>query len=131
MDKVSIYAWTDSQVTLHWIQGHSSRWKPFVANRVLPIQTNLSGVSWHHVPITSNPADLVNRGIDTADLQTSYLWWHGLCWLNSDEASRSTPPSTRSHIDNVETELRKISTVLVVQLPLLDCLIDKFSRFLL
>ena len=30
----SVYAWSDSQITLAWIRRPSSRWKVFVANRV-------------------------------------------------------------------------------------------------
>ncbi|XP_025266336.1 uncharacterized protein LOC112638561 [Camponotus floridanus] len=33
--------WSDSRVTLQWIEGHASRWKTFVANRVSHIQTKL------------------------------------------------------------------------------------------
>jgi hypothetical protein len=39
--KCPITAWSDSQVALAWIQGHPSRWKTFVANRVSYIQTSL------------------------------------------------------------------------------------------
>lgn len=30
--------WTDSMIAFHWIRGSASRWKPFVANRVMEIQ---------------------------------------------------------------------------------------------
>jgi len=33
--------WSDFKVTLHWIQGHASRWKTYVANRVSRIQQQL------------------------------------------------------------------------------------------
>lgn len=33
-----IFLWSDSRIILHWIQGHASRWKSFVANRVATIQ---------------------------------------------------------------------------------------------
>ena len=34
-----IVCWTDNSSTLHWIRGSASQWKPFVANRVIEIQS--------------------------------------------------------------------------------------------
>ena len=36
-----IVCWTDNSLTLHWIRGAASQWKPFVANRVTEIQSLL------------------------------------------------------------------------------------------
>nr|XP_012221303.1 PREDICTED: uncharacterized protein LOC105671592 [Linepithema humile] len=57
-----VYLWSDSQVTLHWIQGHSSRWKTYVANRVSQIQELLPEARWQHVLGRDNPADCASRG---------------------------------------------------------------------
>ncbi|XP_011859616.1 PREDICTED: uncharacterized protein LOC105557081 [Vollenhovia emeryi] len=53
-----ILAWSDSQVTLCWIRGDVTRWKPFVANRVSEIIELLSANRWNYVkgpkiPLTS------------------------------------------------------------------------------
>lgn len=37
LQHVPIHLWTDSTVTLTWIQGHSSRWKDYVRNSVTAI----------------------------------------------------------------------------------------------
>lgn len=37
------YLWSDSTVTLQWIQGHAFKWKTFVANRVFLIQEKNTG----------------------------------------------------------------------------------------
>ena len=37
-DSATVSCWTDSMIVLGWIKGEASRWKPFVANRVLEIQ---------------------------------------------------------------------------------------------
>ncbi|XP_034946640.1 uncharacterized protein [Chelonus insularis] len=85
--------WTDSSVTLTWIQSHSSRWKEFVRNRVLAIQ-DLTPISvWRFVPGKQNPADCAPRGISISQLQKHPLWWTGPQWLTADESSWPTQSS--------------------------------------
>ncbi|XP_025270818.1 uncharacterized protein LOC105254545 [Camponotus floridanus] len=52
-----VILWSDSKVALFWIQGHASRWKTYVANRVAHIQQQLPEAQWRHVPGRENPAD--------------------------------------------------------------------------
>lgn len=75
------FTWTDSMITLAWIQGDASRWKTFVANRVAEIHRLLPSQSWHHVPSEENPADLISRGTDPVIIKGHDLWWHGPKWL--------------------------------------------------
>jgi len=60
---VPVYLWTDSMVTLGWIQGYASRWKTYVANRVAEIQSLVPTASWNHLPGKFNPADCASRGL--------------------------------------------------------------------
>ncbi|XP_011174462.3 uncharacterized protein LOC105206677 [Solenopsis invicta] len=78
-----IYAWSDSMVVLHWLRGDTSRWKPFVYNRVAEILEILPASQWNHVKGSENPADLISRGATPAQLKDSSLWWNGLEWLLS------------------------------------------------
>ena len=80
---VSVTCWTDSTIALGWIQGESSRWKPFVVNRVREIQDLTSPSDWHHCPGVDNPADIISRGSSGSELATSLLWWKGPQWLGS------------------------------------------------
>jgi len=75
--------WSDSQVVLHWI--HSARKLPtFVVNRVKYIkETNFSDVKY--CPTGDNPADLLTRGISTAELISSELWMNGPPWLTTGD----------------------------------------------
>ncbi|XP_043467543.1 uncharacterized protein LOC122501846 [Leptopilina heterotoma] len=71
----SIFCWSDSQIVLSWLQGHPSRWKPFVANRISEIHLILKDVSWSHVCSEHNPADCATRGFKVEELRNSTLWW--------------------------------------------------------
>ncbi|XP_024888844.1 uncharacterized protein LOC112465504, partial [Temnothorax curvispinosus] len=80
------FLWSDSQVTLKWIQGHASRWKTYVANRVARIQQRLPDAQWRHVPGRDNPADCASRGIAPGKLLEHPLWWTGPAWLCEDRS---------------------------------------------
>ncbi|XP_025995265.1 uncharacterized protein LOC113004887 [Solenopsis invicta] len=77
-----IYAWSDSMVVPHWLRGDTSRWKPFVYNRVAEILEILPASQWNHVKSSENPADLISRGATPAQLKDSSLW-NGPEWLLS------------------------------------------------
>ncbi|XP_077280506.1 uncharacterized protein LOC143907537 [Temnothorax americanus] len=81
-----IFLWSDSKVTLHWIRGHASRWKTYVANRVAHIQQKLPDAQWQHVPGRDNPADCASRGITPGELLDHPLWWTGPAWLREDRS---------------------------------------------
>ena len=72
----SVVCWTDSMVTLHWIRGQSSCWKPFVANRVAEIQSTWDPEYWKYCPSNENPADLLIRGLTCGDMISSALCWN-------------------------------------------------------
>ncbi|KAL6421401.1 hypothetical protein ACFW04_011794 [Cataglyphis niger] len=68
-----IYFFSDSKITLHWIQGH--------------IQLLLPEAQWRHIPARNNPVDCASRGIAPSELACHHLWWTGLSWLVKDELS--------------------------------------------
>jgi hypothetical protein len=78
-----VSAWTDSTVTLAWIQSHPRRWNRFVANRVTEIQDRVPSSSWGHVAGLENPADCPSRGMEPSSLINSHLWWNGPQWLQN------------------------------------------------
>ncbi|XP_025268215.1 uncharacterized protein LOC112639179 [Camponotus floridanus] len=104
LPSTSVYLWSDSRVVLHWIKGHASRWKTYVANRVSLIQQRLPEAQWRHVPGQDNPADCASRGITPRDLLNHPLWWNGPAWLlkdqslwpdSNDQTSIENAPETR------------------------------------
>ena len=38
---------------------------------------------WNHCPGADNPPDLLSRGIDCRQWETSVLWWNGPKWPTS------------------------------------------------
>jgi len=45
----ALYVWSDASVVLSWIKAHSSKWEPFVANRVIAIQDLVPARKWRYV----------------------------------------------------------------------------------
>ncbi|XP_054729181.1 uncharacterized protein LOC129238173 [Anastrepha obliqua] len=80
-----LFAWTDSTITLAWLQAHPSRWVTFIANRVADIQEVLPPECWNHVRSEQNPADCASRGITPSELLRHQLWWAGPIFLKSTE----------------------------------------------
>ncbi|XP_043464547.1 uncharacterized protein LOC122499986 [Leptopilina heterotoma] len=98
------YYWSDSQIVLSWLQGHPSRWKPFVANRVSEIHSLAKEIPWRHVPSKDNPADCATRGFTVDELHNSTLWWHGPPWLL--KSPENWPASTQIPNPNIDLESR-------------------------
>ena len=79
--------WSDSMDVIYWIQGHSRRLKPFVANRVAEIQRKSDPAQWRHVPGEQNPADDATRGLDLKSLSAKSRWFQGPAFLHEGETS--------------------------------------------
>ena len=77
---IPVHIWADSQITLYWIQS-SKKLPQFVAHRVTEINCLTPSASWKYCPSGDNPADLLTRGVNFQQLQSSSLWLHGPTWL--------------------------------------------------
>ncbi|GBM30585.1 hypothetical protein AVEN_27619-1 [Araneus ventricosus] len=84
-DIKKVFCWSDSTIVLHWIKGSASKYKQFVANRVIEIQETTDPISWRHCSGKHNPADVLTRGLASRDLITFIKWWHGPEWLRDAE----------------------------------------------
>ena len=76
------FAWSDSAVTIAWVQDYPRKWKTFVANRVAEIHEIIPASSWKYVPTEDNPADCASRGLAAADLLN-----HNLCGMDQSGCS--------------------------------------------
>ena len=80
---------TDSKVTLYWIQGQTKEWKQFVQNRVRDIRRLLPIHVWKHCSGRKNLADIPSRGMDLAELANNPLWLNGPKWLCNSGGEKS------------------------------------------
>lgn len=107
-----IYAWTDSEIVLAWLQGHPNRWTTFVGNRVSDIHSTVDAAIWRHIPTKDNPTDCASRGIWPHQLVDHPLWWNGPTWLNSDDSN--WPKKQQKEISPATIECKKTRVFLTV-----------------
>lgn len=72
-----VRAYSDSMITLAWIQGDAHRFATFVSNRVRDIKKFVSPEKWFYVDTKENPADLASRGVRASELINNDLWFSG------------------------------------------------------
>lgn len=106
VQNIEIFAWTDSEIVLAWMNGRPNRWKTFVANRLSEIRVALPKVEWDHVKSRQNPADCASRGLFPRELVEFSLWWKGPDWLAEHESS--WPKKNKDLVTNEEEKTDKI-----------------------
>ena len=79
------FFWTDSKITLQYINNESHRFKTYVANRVSEIRDLSKSSQWRHCPGFLNQADDASRGLSAHQLLTSERWFSGLTFLSEPE----------------------------------------------
>jgi hypothetical protein len=79
-----VYAWTDSEVVLQWLNSHSGRWQTYVANRTSEILESIPRPHWKHVPTEQNPADCTSRGLSVQDFMEHKLFRDGPTFIGQN-----------------------------------------------
>ena len=102
--------WSDSTLVLQYINNTTHRFKTFVANRVTEIIEASTPEQWKHVPGTSNPADLLTRGVeDPRELletnKNGVSWFEGPSFLKEDE--EKWPATDLLPLDNTSPEIKR------------------------
>ncbi|XP_046598464.1 uncharacterized protein LOC124294924 isoform X2 [Neodiprion lecontei] len=130
LEQIPIYLWTDSAVTLAWIQSQPSRWKTYVRNRVAKIQDTLPGSRWTFIAGKSNPADCASRGLSVGKLLKHPLWWSGPKWLSLSQENWPTiePPATTATHQEERPGLTFMTFAKTDSHPL-QILLERFSRW--
>lgn len=72
---------TDSTSVLKYIKNETSRFRTFVANKILRILKVSQPSQWRHINTGSNPADAVSRGQKTDIFLKSTIWLSGPVYL--------------------------------------------------
>lgn len=89
--KPTMFAWTDSEIVIHWLSGDTNRWDIFVANRVVKIREIMPTDNWRHIATHLNPADYATRGLTVEEIKHSVQWWNGPEFLATDFDAISQP----------------------------------------
>ncbi|KAJ8887459.1 hypothetical protein PR048_013674, partial [Dryococelus australis] len=66
--------WSDSTITLEWLNNNLNKWKTFVCNRIVEIHLR-------------NLADHLTHSIEADELCLLDHWWNGTHWLNEEYTS--------------------------------------------
>ena len=111
MEFEAVKFFTDSTITLAWIQNPSRNFKPFVSSRVGEIQSNSDPSEWKHIPGEENVADDISRGIHVRDLNGR--WSHGPEFLQKSE--KLWPQEAAKHVSEEDLERRQTKTVCEVK----------------
>ena len=102
----STFFWTDSKITLQYINNESRRCKTYVANRVAEIRDTSHPSQWRHCPGHLNPADDASRGISASKLLNRERWFSGPNFLSKpeDEWPIAEPCSGLEDVSEVKDE---------------------------
>ena len=77
-----IILWSYSQIVLSWISSLKLLRQQFIQRRVQLIRDITSQNTWKYCPTTSNPADLITRGINAKAFISKLQYWNqGPPWL--------------------------------------------------
>ena len=104
---------TDSTITLAWIQSPSRSFKPFVSSRVGEIQSNSDPSQWKHIPSEDNVADDLSRGISVDELQGR--WMNGPEFLYLPENRWPIKIASPSPDEDMERRQAQILTAAATQ----------------
>ena len=77
------YCYSDSTITLDWINSNPMKKDIFLYNRVTEILRYTTTDQWYHCKGKENPADLITRGALADKVVNNKLWFHGPEWLHS------------------------------------------------
>ena len=110
------FAWSDSEVVLHWLHSTNPLGNDLVDSYVSCVQELLPSTVWSYVSTRNNPADVASGGTIPQDLCENQQWWKGPSWLLGPE------PQWPRFI----SKLKPVLTCLVVRLEKAE-LITRFS----
>ena len=88
----NVYFFTDSTITLAWIQSPSRNFKPFVSSRIGEIQSDTDPSQWRHIPGEDNVADDLSRGITVNELSGRWMKGPEFLRLPQEQWPNGTPP---------------------------------------
>ena len=108
----NVYFFTDSTITLAWIQSPSRSFKPFVSSRIIgEIQSDTDPSQWRHIPGDDNVAYDLSRGITTNELGGRWMKGPEFLRLLQEQWPNGTPPPPQEK--DVERRRTKLAVSVV------------------
>lgn len=107
-----VFAWSDSQIVLSWLNTPHTNFKIFVSNRVHQIHELMPQCTWNYIPSSENPADCASRGITPGDLIRQSLYWSGPDMLRQPLVNRSCDWSQIPVDQLPETKIVSLTTTI-------------------
>ena len=124
-----IQFWSDSTLTLQYIQCTKHRMKVFISNHVSAILELSTRSQWRHVPGTINPADILTRGVMDPEKLMDSRWFTGAEFLEHDE--KDWPALDTGELDPKDPEIRTKPIFVAATLTEEDGInLEKFSHWL-
>lgn len=109
LDCKNVYLWSDSQIVLSWIV--STKILPgFVFNRVKAIRELTQTTQWRYCQTSSNPADLLSRGLTHDRFHNNALWLHGPSWLTEKTEFPTSDMNSFEHQSTPEEPTKVVLT---------------------
>ena len=118
--------WTDSKITLGYINNDAKRFHVFVANRVQQIKESTKANQWRHVPSSKNPADSASRGLLASELERS-TWLSGPKFLWDIELPSND--STDISLSSDDPEVKKVIVNATKTSEATDVVLKKLEKF--
>lgn len=106
------FLWSDSTITLKWINSSPHKWVPYVGTRVTKIQTTTAEASWRHVPSQMNPADIGSRGIWPSEIARCTQWFKGPSFLTTDETHWPSTPQLPNDAPDARNQVHSLHTTI-------------------
>ncbi|XP_045460347.1 uncharacterized protein LOC123670826 [Harmonia axyridis] len=135
IQEIPVHAYSDSTITLAWINADAARLPAFVDNKVREIKQLIGKVKWYHVRSENNPADLITRGITASKLISHKLWWNGPDQLsqNPTNIQEMIQSSTSANALDTSKSINSLTTTTIEENPCiqdtLDILLQKFESW--
>lgn len=119
---------TDSKVTLGYINNRSRRFYVFVSNRIHRIWQSSHPSQWRYVATKNNPADHATRSVSASQLQGTN-WFTGPKFLLQPDSS-SSPDSDFQLVDPyADPELRPEATTFLTKIAGTQLDSQRFEKF--
>jgi hypothetical protein len=99
------------------LRGPSRRCKPFIAHRVGETHMHSNPQQWRHIPTKENPADLLSRGMRSANLIKRGMWWNGPKFLELPESEWPEDSFKKGDSIVIDQEMKKTDIAYTVRQP--------------